>query len=627
MPASPRRVIEFRETTNKVVSILSERKVAVTQEGVDAFVAWDAEGNIIKVNLPYIPDTASDEMLDALRGFLDHECAHILHTAPQDLPEFTHPKHDKIKALSAMSNLIEDTRIEREMQKRFPGSANNLENVFNFVSKDMLEPQLAKMKASGDTSQAFKFLVMPLIRAWSNQRAAHEMMNRVGGYDLIPDQIKQLEPFKSRIPLLSSTAETTALALEIIEALQNPPEQQDQQGDGDADKQDTEEDSQGSAKADKGSNPERAKGKGKKDRKGSKKDDKKEPGPSTLDQVEAAKDIDGAVSEALTQKLKQEIDHSTYLPFTTDYDQTVPVTANPGCEGQVDAEIVRTDSRVRSIVGQMQSHMRRLFAQQDVSVNYGGQRSGRLQASALHRLASKDDRVFFRREEHQATDTAITLLIDLSGSMLGGGSGGTKLKVACETAYALAQTLERLGLQHEIVGFTTEDNLPSDARERAEEQAKKLKRQFSRYTSINLFVFKSFAERINSKVRRAIVGTGMTKSNDYSMSDVTNVKPCENVDGESLMMAARRLLKRREGRKVMIVLSDGQPSADGPRGQLQKHLRDTVVAVERMGVETIGIGIQDDSVEDYYPKNVVCNAVEDLPGVVMGQLRKILLNR
>jgi cobaltochelatase CobT len=100
-----------------------------------------------------------------------------------------------------------------------------------------------------------------------------------------------------------------------------------------------------------------------------------------------------------------------------------------------------------------------------------------------------------------------------------------------------------------------------------------------------------------------------------------------NVDGESLMMAAMRLVKRREQRKVLMVLSDGMPSAYGIDEHLCRHLSDTVKTIEKMGIEVVGIGIKDDSVKRFYPKNVVISDIEALPGVVMGQLKMFLVDR
>jgi cobaltochelatase CobT len=99
----------------------------------------------------------------------------------------------------------------------------------------------------------------------------------------------------------------------------------------------------------------------------------------------------------------------------------------------------------------------------------------------------------------------------------------------------------------------------------------------------------------------------------------------ENVDGESVLVAAMRLRSRKEARKIMIVLSDGQPACGGLRPALRHHLKRAVKEITQMGITVVGIGIQTDAVKDYYPKSVVINEVAELPGVVMGQLRQLLI--
>jgi cobalamin biosynthesis protein CobT len=98
-----------------------------------------------------------------------------------------------------------------------------------------------------------------------------------------------------------------------------------------------------------------------------------------------------------------------------------------------------------------------------------------------------------------------------------------------------------------------------------------------------------------------------------------------NVDGESVEAAARRLLARREESKVMLVLSDGYPAAAGSRGDLEQHLKRVVKDIAGAGVRIVGIGIQSDAVQKFYPKSLVIQNVADLPAVVIKELRHLLM--
>jgi cobalamin biosynthesis protein CobT len=102
---------------------------------------------------------------------------------------------------------------------------------------------------------------------------------------------------------------------------------------------------------------------------------------------------------------------------------------------------------------------------------------------------------------------------------------------------------------------------------------------------------------------------------------------CCNVDGESVLNAAKRLLTRQEERKIMLVFSDGNPSGqDGDdTSKLETHLLNTVQNLQRMGIECFGFGICSDEVKDFYPNYAVLNKVEDLPEAVLGKLRSILI--
>jgi cobalamin biosynthesis protein CobT len=98
-----------------------------------------------------------------------------------------------------------------------------------------------------------------------------------------------------------------------------------------------------------------------------------------------------------------------------------------------------------------------------------------------------------------------------------------------------------------------------------------------------------------------------------------------NVDGECVEIAGMRVLRRKEKGKILIVLSDGNPACytsdyDG----LNMHLKKTVENMTRAGVNMIGIGIESSAVTDFYPKSMVINNVNDLPPLIMRELRLLL---
>lgn len=321
-------------------------------------------------------------------------------------------------------------------------------------------------------------------------------------------------------------------------------------------------------------------------------------------------DMGEMLADEIERLAKAGISSEPWRVFTRDYDRIEPYRqASPYASEQVG----HMESAVGHMVGPMQKEIERLLAARNKSVWQPGLRRGRLNGSSLHRLVAGDDRVFRRKEEHKAVDTAVTLLVDLSGSMW----QHAKIKVACESAYALSETLDRCRINHEVIGFTT---LRYDSREtrRMNQDLRKESAEvgvrYSREDVIYMPIFKPFGTRVTREHRANLADMPL---NSAIMRD--------NVDHECIEIAAKRLAAQREKRKVMIVLSDGMPAFHGDVYAAQRELRTTIEKTEASGIEMIGIGILTDHVRGYYPKSVVIRNVSDLPGAVMGELRKILL--
>jgi cobalamin biosynthesis protein CobT len=138
---------------------------------------------------------------------------------------------------------------------------------------------------------------------------------------------------------------------------------------------------------------------------------------------------------------------------------------------------------------------------------------------------------------------------------------------------------------------------------------------FSRTEAIYMPIYKGYEERMTSDVR-ARFGKAYAHPNYMG----------QNVDGECVRIAMQRLLMQNETRRVMLVLSDGEPAcATSHSDEIDADLHKAVSEAKRFGVEIVGIGIQTNSVKRYYPRSIVLNNLPDLPKTVMGELRRILL--
>ncbi|WLR91037.1 cobaltochelatase CobT-related protein [Shinella zoogloeoides] len=298
-----------------------------------------------------------------------------------------------------------------------------------------------------------------------------------------------------------------------------------------------------------------------------------------------------------------------YNVFTREFDRIEPLKV-PEIHDQWVPDL---EEKARAMTGRMSKDIERMMASQSHVVKVPGYRSGRLHSPALHRIVTNDDRLFNRKQEHKSKDTAVSLLIDNSGSM-----GGVKIVTAMVAGYALSSTLERVNIASEVIGFTTGDHRGKGSRTSQQEMNREISDarakglSFHRVSPIVMPIYKDFDERINATVKQRIAYMANAQRGMVT-----------NVDGESLEYAAIRLLKRREKRKVMLVLSDGQPSG---AANAAGHLKQTVEKLEKLGIDLVGIGIMDAAVRRFYTNHIVLQRIEDLPTQVMQELKKILTN-
>ncbi|MBC6436868.1 MAG: cobaltochelatase subunit CobT [Rhodobacteraceae bacterium] len=301
-----------------------------------------------------------------------------------------------------------------------------------------------------------------------------------------------------------------------------------------------------------------------------------------------------------------------YAVFSTGYDEEVYAEdlAEP-----VELERLRTylDQQLEPLkgaVGRLANKLqRRLQAQQNRSWEFDLE-EGTLDAGRLARVvANPTTPLSFKIErETEFRDTVVTLLLDNSGSMR-----GRPISIAAICADVLSRTLERCGVKVEILGFTTRAWKGGRARE--DWLATGRARQPGRLNDLRHIIYK----KADAPVRR-------TRGNLGLMMKEGLLK--ENIDGEALEWAHRRMLLRSEARKILMVISDGAPVDDStlsvnPSNYLEKHLRDVIAMVERRNaVEVLAIGIGHD-VTRYYDRAVTITDAEQLAGAMTEQLASL----
>jgi cobaltochelatase CobT len=301
-----------------------------------------------------------------------------------------------------------------------------------------------------------------------------------------------------------------------------------------------------------------------------------------------------------------------YRPFTTKFDETV--SAEDLCEpeeldrlrGYLDKQLSHLQGVVSRLANRLQ---RRLMAQQSRAWEFDLEegmldpaRLSRVVVDPLHPLSFK------REKDTTFRDTVVTLLLDNSGSMR-----GRPITVAATCADILARTLERCGVKVEILGFTTRAWKGGQSREAWLAAGKPSNP--GRLNDLRHIIYKA----ADAPWRRARKNLGLMMREGLLK---------ENIDGEALDWAHKRLLGRSESRRILMMISDGAPVDDStlsvnPGNYLERHLRWVIDDIEtRSPVELIAIGIGHD-VTRYYRRAVTIVDAEELGGVMTDKLAEL----
>lgn len=240
---------------------------------------------------------------------------------------------------------------------------------------------------------------------------------------------------------------------------------------------------------------------------------------------------------------------------------------------------------------------------------------GRLDAKRLVGAYQGDANVFKVKRDESDLDTCVSIVIDLSGSMGGGGYHGTKSHNAFLSAVVLSELLSKIGVPFEINGFDASvANLKREERDEFRRLAESDREYgtYSRIEPLNIQEFKRFGDKF--------FDARQYMHRIASLEGAGN----NNIDGESIAWVSKTILKRPEKRKIMFVLSDGQPAGAGNRYRMKGHLKRVIKDLERQ-IEVVGIGIESTAVGDYYKNHIVLNDSQNLPTTLLKLLGEKLL--
>lgn len=550
-----------------VASVLSRKY------GVNVHIQGDkayTEGK--NIYIPTLPVTSNEQLLCIVRGFIDHESAHIRFT------DFDLLKREQLDAIAFhIFNIIEDWRVENELAKLFPGSQVNLHYLIRYFFVN--EKQKTKEEAGEKSSASLLFNYMLLtVRSWDVAEIGHSKIS--GGKGVLQTMRLELEPlFQGLLDKLDilfqeirlkckGTQGSIYYAKEVVMLLKNycsELQQQEEQKKEESEQSNTEQEQ-------------------KNEEEGESDDAKDNSHESNSNDDTGAEEISLSPVKELAELLEENTaENEAALPL--DLGSLLAENLNQNyCDrrnaamviGEVDScnvapmlEEEKKNALTMSIAlrarlqGFLQSYVR-----QESAVG----RRGRLHTHSLYRTSVHNPKIFCRESMKRGVNTAVHILLDASGSM-----DDERLSIARQACFALGKVLNEM-----------KDVNPA------------------------ITVFPANSENDNSVYPLLRHGQKLTDVTVQYGLGGTPLAP-------ALWWTMREMLFLKEHRKIIFIITDGRPdSCEATKDVLEK--------AEKFGFEVYGIGIKDVSIKDFLPEtSAVIMQPGELVPAVFTMLQKALL--
>ena len=504
--------------------------------------------------------------------------------------------------LNSLLTKLEDVRVEILGSKKYEGVSNNLNarfedkcNAFASIEEkeDLLEPALESWLRQILLEEKLTKSQLKVLKPWKN------VLNDKGS----SFKNELLESLEDQIQF-AETSRKLLHALEIDES--NTDEDLDQES-SDSEDSDSEENNSDTSEDDMEIDSDMS---------------QEMDSPEMMEEDMEIGDID---EDAIVDENQEVISNNSWLErlveqtlnfeykvYSREYDEEI--LAEEMCSSE---ELQRLRRHLDQLMGPSKSTIsklahrlqRFLLAQQNRSWEFNKE-EGLLDASKLHKIVLDPITPLSYKVEKETDfrDTAVSILVDSSGSMR-----GRSMTVAAICADIISTTLERCNVKTEVLGFTTKQWKGGESRKSWVEDGKP--ENPGRLNDIRHIIFKSAdtSWRRGQKNFGLMLREGLLK---------------ENVDGEALIWAHDRLARRQEQRKILMVISDGAPVDDStlstnPNNYLDLHLRQVIHSIETQSpINLIAIGIGHD-VTRYYQKAVTIHRAEELGGVMLDQLTEL----
>jgi len=598
----------------------------------DVQVVFQGEGAATNGSVIFLPALNDGVEVDdvhqaVMRGYVDHEAGHVRHT------NFDVIGRSTSKLERALVNCLEDVRIERKVIDEYPGAERNLKATTEAVNHQFLET----FKPDDERLKDHK-MVAPVALTWLGREPYGGETCRQALSLLDDDLLGVLPKWVKALDACDNTEDVLTLAKTIAKSLEDedyrekkpepePEAKAEAEGEPESEGEDAGE-----------PEPEGGDGEGEDGAPGDESEvrndlepedgapesggefDKNELGEAAGD-VEDKAEVEPFVPEvkdAMKQMLKDSglttSGASTYRPLTTAHDKWHHRTDSPRKYGgwslghKLNGDASDYDQMVQGMAGDvnvMRRKLERALVAKQMRDWDHGREFGRLDTKRLASAVAGKTNVFKLRSESHEIDTALTMLVDLSGSM-----AGREAYVAQQCVAAIIEAVDRTGIKYEVLGFNNRTGWLTDVE--TPKRSDLAGETWGRLEPLDMYVFKAFEERLFEA--------------KGPLSKIYMNAEGNNTDGEAVGYAYERLRKRPEKRKVFMTFSDGYPAArtDNIDG-LQKHLRDQIDMLVKDGTDVIGVGIYSDAVKQFYPHWVVVEDVGQLASSAMDLIARVLM--
>jgi len=542
-----------------------------------------------------------------LHGVLDHECGH----ASDTLFEYFKKAQDISPALRALLNAVEDVYIEGRQARRYIGCGQNLQamNDWFWATEGKGGKTVSQQIAEADTWTAFLLAVVVTQHEGGRPLSVIESLNPA-----VHKMLLEVEPELRKIKPLFDQPRATASCYEIAKRIYDhfatppPPEPEPEEGEA----------AEGEASA--------AEGEGKGTRAGRDLEIERWSPPEGV-----PLDPTQAIERAITKIFEQPSETLPYIVFSHEWDLERDFSHDEHSE-EVTSRYARLEKSAREATGQLAQAFEVSLQARRERRPVANSDEGEVDASLLAEYsvgAANPDRIYCDYVAEDERAAAVAVLIDCSGSM--GNGEGSKSHLAAQTAVALHRALSAVQIPHEVTGFTTASHYLDEHPwfgEGSPHTAAAL-RQFRAMEAVHSDAMARGTDLLRFARSHGIYAPVHAVFKDFGTEDGRGLAHIagigNNLDGEAVLWQARRLARRPESRRIMLVCSDGFPAGSYDNAQGARYLKEAVRRVLDAGIEVYGIGMQSGAVSQFYPVHLVCADMADLSKLALGALSEVLI--